>query len=94
MIDTQNETQPENLGEGSEADSSIRITSEGKVTDKDIFRLAIGILLFCSAFYAVLIYFRLCYDSNGSKEVWEHGKVFLSSTITLILGLYFGKKSS
>jgi hypothetical protein len=33
-------------------------------------------------------------DAKGISEVWEFSKVFLNSIISLVLGLYFGKKKN
>jgi hypothetical protein len=62
------------------------------VTEKDIFNLSKYILLAAALMYIAVAIARANSETAGIKEVWEYSKVFLNSIISLVLGLYFGRK--
>src|ERR1700712_3528123 len=61
-----------------------------KVTEQDIFKLAKFILIICGSIYLVLAVTYSIVQKDGIKDVWQHAEVFLTSVISLVLGLYFG----
>jgi hypothetical protein len=83
-----------NLGsEPIESKKSLHIETEEDVSDKDIFKLAKVILLFCGLAYILIAVLKIFSPvSEAVDEVWDHATVFLTSIISLVLGLYFGQK--
>jgi len=83
-----------NLGsEPTDNKKSFRIETETEVSDKDIFRLGKFILLFCGLAYIFIAALKIIQPaSEAVDEVWNHATVFLTSIISLVLGLYFGQK--
>ncbi len=69
------------------------ITKE-KVTEQDIFKLAKIILIICGSIYLILAVVYAVIQQDGIKDIWHHAEVFLTSVISLVLGLYFGQKKS
>jgi len=96
MIDTNQRT--EELGTERPVDLGIerdpQTVSTEKVSPRDIFKLAKGVLISTASIYVLLCAARIFYSGNeeGLKEVWGHGNFFLSNVITLVLGLYFGRE--
>ena len=71
------------------------IETKTKVEAWDIFKLAKLILLICAIIFLILAMIRIFYDDHCEqnsrvKEVWDYSKVILNSTVSLVLGLYFG----
>jgi hypothetical protein len=63
------------------------------LTDRDIFNLAKAILLTCAIIFISFAVLRIIFCTNdGMKDVWDYLKIILNSIISLVLGLYFGKK--
>lgn len=83
-----------NLGsEPTESRKSLRIETETEVSDKEIFKLGKFILLFCGLAYVLIATLKITNPaSEAVDEVWNHATVFLTSIISLVLGLYFGQK--
>jgi hypothetical protein len=83
-----------NLGsEPTESKKSLRIETETEVSDRDIFRLGKFILLFCGLAYLLIATLKIINPASPAvDEVWSHATVFLTSIISLVLGLYFGQK--
>lgn len=69
--------------------AALGISSE-HVSARDIFKLAKYILAVAAVLYFIVGGCRIFLGTEGVKEVWEFSKVFLSSIISLVLGLYFG----
>jgi len=67
------------------------------VSDYDIFNLAKKILAVCAVIFILLAMYRMspsaALNEDGVKDVWDFSKVALNSIVSLVLGLYFGKKS-
>jgi hypothetical protein len=65
----------------------------GKVTERDVFKLAKWILLACLLVFLLTGTFKTWFSTNpGIDEVWKWAHELLNPVIYLVLGLYFGKK--
>lgn len=95
--DWPNEDQPIDLGtEPPESKFEIQKT-KGKVNQRDVFDLAVGILIGATIIFVIFGLLRafsseLFSNDQGIKEVWDTSKTIIQAVLILVLGLYFGRK--
>jgi hypothetical protein len=66
------------------------------VTEQDIFKLGKIILLVCAILFVMVAALKMLSDPSHAQavnDVWEFSKIILNSLTSLVLGLYFGKKT-
>ena len=73
---------------------------EDPITEKDLLRFSIGILIGGAVLFAIVLGIKLWTVADdpielkkAGEEIWGYGTYTLSSIIGLILGYYFGAKS-
>jgi hypothetical protein len=76
-----------------EEDDASPLIEENKVTDKDILNLGKVVLAVCAIIFVIIAVVRIIFPTEETKEVWDFSKVALNSIVSVIIGLYFGKKS-
>jgi hypothetical protein len=85
----------EEFGEESQQETRPFQLVKENVSDQDIFKLGKTILLFVFIIFVLISVLRIVMDeSKGVVDVWDFCKIVLNSITSLVLGLYFGKKSS
>ena len=88
-------TEIRNLGTEEEQDTNLRSTLK-PVTDQDIFKLGKTILMICAMLFVIVAALKMLGDPSHSQavnDVWEFSKIVLNSITSLVLGLYFGRKT-
>lgn len=64
------------------------------VSQRDIFKLAIWVLLAAGLIFISAAAARIFVQGDGVKDVWDYTKSFITPIVTLVLGLYFGNKNN
>lgn len=88
---------PINFGVEPEQESYIQ-KEKVNVSPYDVFKLGTWVLLTSTIIFVVFAMIRIFYhddkNEDAIKEVWDFSKVLINSIVTLVLGLYFGRKES
>lgn len=79
---------------GTSASSSIVTPKTEVVSEKDIFKLAVWVLLAAGVIFLGAAAARIFVPGDGVKDVWDYTKSFITPIVTLVLGLYFGNKNN
>ena len=80
---------------GSKEQPSFQITTQKEVPDFEIFKLGKKILAVCATIFVLAAATKVIFkDNKGVDDVWDFSKTILNSITSLVLGLYFGNRSS
>ena len=79
-----------------EDDTGGSIYSQDKqdVTDYDLFTFAKYVLITVAVLFVLVALGYILAPDSAAKEVWDFTSVALNSIAALVLGYYFGRKSS
>lgn len=88
-------TEYDELPDAEATEKGVILTPKTEVvSEKDIFKLAIWVLLASGLIFIGAATARIFVAGDGVKDVWDYTKSFIAPIVTLVLGLYFGNKTN